>query len=233
MGGRAHGDGARQTGVLIVEEHPSVRAVVRAACEASERLSVVGEAADGEGALDECRRLHPDVVVLDPQLSGSDGYEIARLLREQQPPPRILVLTDRIDGEAVLAWMRARVEGFLPKSSGVRTIAGAIETVAEGGRVFAPEHEREAVVELGRLARAARDDAGAPVSLSRREDEVLRLLSDGLTIQQVASRIRISPRTVESHVTRLYRKLGVRTRVQALARAAELGFLDLGPQKRE
>jgi DNA-binding NarL/FixJ family response regulator len=217
-----------RTRVLIVEDHPIVRAVVRMACEASPTLEVVGEAA-GRGAIDECERLHPDVV-LDPAVTGARALEIADRMRAGGAHPRILVLTDPAHGPSTLSWMRSRVDGLLPKSSGVRTIARAIETIAEGKRVLAPEQQREAVHEMGRLVRTARPgaEAGDHPSLTPRELQVLRLLADGWTIRQTASRTGISPRTVESHVTKLYRKLGVHTRMQAIARAASLGYISIG-----
>jgi DNA-binding NarL/FixJ family response regulator len=219
----------QRTRVLIVEDHPIVRAVVRAACEASDLLFVIGEA-DGEGALEACRRLRPDVVVLDQASQGPAGFETARAIHEHGSAPRLLVLTDRIGDGSSLAWIRLGVEGLLPKSSGVRTIARAIETVAAGGRVVSADQHRRAVADLGRLVRATRlgrNDAPAP---TERELEVLRLLAEGLTIRQVATRTRISPRTVESHVTKLYRKLEVRTRVQAIARGAALGYVEIRPE---
>jgi DNA-binding NarL/FixJ family response regulator len=217
-----------RTRVLIVEDHPLVRAVVRAACEASDALDVVGEA-HGPGALDACERLLPDVIVLDPAVSDSSAIGIVQRLRERAVPPRILVLVDSAAEAAVLPWLRLRVDGLLAKSSGVRAIARAIEAVADGDRVLAPDQHSRAVTELGHLVRAAR--AGTrppPSSLTARELEVLRLLARGLTIRQVATRTGISPRTVETHVTKLYRKLEVRTRMQAIARAAALGHIDVG-----
>ena len=218
-----------RTRVLIIEDHPIVRAVVRMACEASSTLEVVGEA-DGRSAIEECERLHPDVVVLDPAVPGARAIEIADRLRADEAHPRILVLTDRAHGPSTLSWMRSRVDGLLPKASGVRTIARAIETIAEGRRVLAPEQQREAVHELGRLVRTARPgpEAEGNASLTPRELQVLRLLADGWTIRQTASRTGISPRTVESHVTKLYRKLGVHTRMQAIGRAASLGYISIG-----
>lgn len=218
-----------RTRVLIVEDHPIVRAVVRMACEASPTLEVVGEA-DGRSAIEECERLHPDVVVLDPAVPGARAIEIADRLRADAAHPRILVLTGRAHGPSTLSWMRSRVDGLLPKASGVRTIARAIETIAEGRRVLAPEQQREAVHELGRLVRTARPgpEAEDHAPLTPRELQVLRLLADGWTIRQTASRTGISPRTVESHVTKLYRKLGVHTRMQAIGRAASLGYISVG-----
>jgi len=105
----ARGDHVR-TRVLIVEDHPLVRAVVRAACEASDALDVVGES-DGAGGLDACERLLPDVVVLDPSASDSTATGIVQRLREAAVPPRILVLVDSAAESAVLPWLRLRVDG--------------------------------------------------------------------------------------------------------------------------
>jgi len=103
-----------------------------------------------------------------------------------------------------------------------------IRRVADGERVIAPELERAAVAALGSLARQAREGSEMRASLTPREHEILLMVSRGLTMQQAGSRLGISPRTVETHVAKLYRKLGVRTRVQAVARAAQLGLIDLG-----
>ncbi len=227
MAGRVGGSGKRFR-VLIVDDHPILRNVVRLACEASSLLEVVGEAADGERALQAHAALHPDVVVLDLILPGVDGLEVARRMKAERPETRILVLTGRTDGEAVLASMRAGADGFLVKTSGVRDIASAIERVGRGERVFAPEQERRAIQELGRLVRHSRQRTKAEALVTEREREVLQLLARGLTMQQVARRLGISPRTVESHVTKIYRKLDADSRVQAIWKAAGLGLIDLG-----
>jgi len=218
----------RDLGVLIVDVHPVIRGVVRLACDASPLLRVVGEAADGEGALEMCRRLSPDVMVLDPALPGVDGLEVTRRLRSEGSPVGILVLAGRTDDQTLLECIRAGADGFLAKNAGVRSITEAIETIGGGGRVFTEEQERAAVAELGRMARQAREVSGVVARLTPRELEVLGLLGHGLTMKQVASRLGLSPRTVESHIAKLYRKLGVRTRVQAVARGASLGLIDLG-----
>ena len=222
------GSGGGRFRVLIVDDHPILRNVVRMACEASAILEVVGEAADGERALEAHAELRPDVVVLDLILPGVDGIEVARRMKAERPGTRILVLTGRTDGGAVLAAMRAGVDGFLVKTSGVRDIASAIERVGRGERVFAPEQERRALQELGRLVRETRWRTRAEALVTEREREVLQLLARGLTMQQAARRLGISPRTVESHVTKIYRKLGADSRVQAISKAAGLGLIDLG-----
>lgn len=213
--------------VLVVEDHAVLRGVVRMACEDSPALEVVGEARSGEEALAACRSLRPDVMVLDLSLPDLDGVEVTRRLRAEAVPVRILVLTGRADDQTVFESLRAGADGFLEKTVGVRYIAAAVERVAAGERLFTPEQERAAVVELGRHARQAREVSGIRSLLTPRELEILEYARYGFTMRQIASRLGLSPRTVETHVAKLYKKLGVRNRVQAVSRASALGLIDL------
>jgi len=214
--------------VLVVEDHPVLRGVVRLACEHTPGLALAGEVATGEEAVELCRSLLPDVIVLDLALPGRvQGLDVARTVRAEGLGARILVLTGRTDEQALFDAIRAGVDGYLEKTAGVRFIADALLRIGAGERVFTPEQERVAVSELGRLARQARESSGVRSSLTERELEILELVSHGLTVKQVASRIGLSPRTVETHISKLYRKLGVRNRVQAVSRAAALGIVDL------
>jgi DNA-binding NarL/FixJ family response regulator len=106
-------------------------------------------------------------------------------------------------------------------------VGEAVSRIAAGERLIDPELEQAAVMALGEFARHAREGSQVQATLTPREHQILLMVSDGSTMQQVASRLGISPRTVETHVAKLYRKLGVRTRVQAVARAAQLGLIDL------
>lgn len=214
--------------VLVVEDHPVLRGVVRLACEHTPGLELAGEVGTGEEALEACRSLRPDVVVLDLALPGTlQGLDVARAVRAEGIAERILVLTGRTDEQALFDAIRAGVDGYMEKTAGVRFIADALLRVGAGERVFTPEQERVAVAELGRLARQARESSGVRATLTERELQILEQLSRGLTVKQVASRLGLSPRTVETHIGKLYRKLGVRNRVQAVSRAAALGIVEL------
>ncbi len=214
--------------VLVVEDHPVLRGVVRLACEHTPGLALAGEAGSGEEAVEACRTLRPDIVVLDLSLPGPlQGLDVARAVLAERTAGRILVLTGRTDEQAVFDAIRVGADGYLEKTAGVRFIADALLRVGAGERVFTPQQERVAVAELGRLARQAREFSGVRATLTERELQILELLSRGLTVKQVASRIGLSPRTVETHIAKLYRKLGVRNRVQAVSRAAALGLVDL------
>jgi DNA-binding NarL/FixJ family response regulator len=214
--------------VAIAGGHPAVRGAVRLACVAAPDLDVVGEADEASDAAVLCERELPDVLVLDVDGSG-DGGSTLRALRRVAPsaPVALLVLTDRVDGDQVLEVLRLGVDGYLHKADGLRTIADAIRRTAAGERVVDPRLEQAAVVALGRFARQAREGSRVEASLTPREQQILTLISQGFTMHQVGNRLGISARTVETHVAKLYRKLGVRTRVQAVSKAAQLGLLDL------
>ncbi len=215
--------------VLVVEDHAVIRGVIRLACEHAFGLKVIGEVETGEEALERCHADPPDVIVLDLALPGRvQGLDVARQLRAEGHPAKILVLTGLTDEHVLFESIRAGVDGYLEKTAGVRFVADALWRVARGERVFSRDQERVAVAELGRLARLTRAASGAQQVLSDREIEILDLVATGLTVKQVGSRLRLSPRTVETHLSKLYRKLGARNRVQALSRAAGLGLIDLG-----
>jgi two-component system nitrate/nitrite response regulator NarL len=169
------------------------------------------------------------VVLLDLSLPGElQGLDLARAIRAEGLPVRILVLTARTDQEAIFESVIVGVDGYLEKASGIRVIADALSRVAGGERVFTQAQMRGAVAQLSRRARQAREQTGEPVNLSAREIEVLEHAARGLTVGQVARRLELSPRTVETHLGNVYRKLGVGNRVQALARASELGLIRIG-----
>jgi DNA-binding NarL/FixJ family response regulator len=216
--------------IVIVEDHPVIRGVVRLACEHSRGLDVVAEVVDGEAAIELCRSLKPDILVLDLTLPGEvQGLDVARRLRAEGLPVRILVLTGRSDAQTVFESIRAGVDGYLEKTAGVRFIAEALRRVARGERVFTRDQERAAVAELGRMARNSREASSLGANLTARELEILEFVGVGLTVKQVASRLGLSPRTVEAHLAKVYRKLGVRNRVQALSRVSSLGLIQIGP----
>ncbi|HEX5951258.1 MAG TPA: response regulator transcription factor, partial [Actinomycetota bacterium] len=207
---------------------PVLRGVVRLACEHTEGLAFAGEAATGEEAVEACRAIHPDVVVLDLTLPGSlQGFDVARALRTQGTADRILILTGRTDEETVFEAIVVGADGYLEKTSGVRSIADALLRIARGERVFTPKQEQAALSKLGELARRTRLSSDVRAVLTERELQILDLLARGFTVKQVATRVGLSPRTVEKHISNLYRKLGVRNRVQAISKATAIGLVEL------
>jgi two-component system, NarL family, response regulator DevR len=210
---------------VVVATHRTVRAVIEAACREA-GVTVVDRAETAAAATEACRSARPDLLVLDLELPDADGFRVLADLDDDRPRA-VLVLADRADGDLVLRALRLGAHGYVTKAEGLRDLTATIRRVLAGERVMTPALEKDAMEALGRMARRAREGADVEAGLTRRERQVLELLGEGMTIGQIASRLGISPRTVETHVAKLYRKLGVRTRVQAISRAATLGLVDL------
>jgi DNA-binding NarL/FixJ family response regulator len=213
--------------VLVVGGHPVILGVVRLACEALPEVRIAREVDNGIDAIEAAASIAPEISVIDLDLPDMDGAALLRALRAGGYEGRIVAVSERLDGAAVLDAMRSGVDAYLVKPEGLRRIGDAIRRVLDGERILDPSLEQAAVLELGRFARQARESSEVVSSLTPREREVLELLAEGLTMQQIGRRLTISPRTVETHVAKLYRKLAVRTRVQAIAKAASLGLLEL------
>jgi DNA-binding NarL/FixJ family response regulator len=222
MVGEGAADAAR---LVIADAHPVLRRAVRMSCESVPGLEVVAEAETAASMLILCEELRPDLAVID--IAFPDGLRAIRELNDRDLVEIVVVLTDRTDGSSVMEALRMGVEGYLVKSSALPTVGRQIRRVLDGERVISPEVQQIAVRELGTFARMAREGSEVRATLTPREHEVLVLIGRGLTMRQMATRLGISPRTVETHVAKLYRKLDVRTRVQAVSRAVSLGLIDL------
>jgi DNA-binding NarL/FixJ family response regulator len=217
-------DGAERA--VVAAAHPVVRGVIELACrEAS--VTVIDRVETASAATSACRAAAPDLLVLDLELPDADGFRVLTELEDHERPTTVLVLSDHADGDRVLRALRLGARGYVTKAEGLRDLGATIRRVLAGERVIAPGLEQDAVLALGRMARLAREGAEVAAELTHRERQVLELLSDGRTMRQIATRLGISPRTVETHVGKIYRKLGVRTRVQAVSRAASLGLVEL------
>ena len=210
---------------VVVAAHRTVRGVIELACREA-GVTVVDRAETAAAATEACRASRPELLVLDLELPDADGFHVLTDLEDDRPRS-VLVLADRADGDLVLRALRLGARGYVTKAEGLRDLASTIRRVVAGERVMTPALEMDAMGALGRMARRAREAADVEAGLTPRERQVLDLLGEGFTIGQIASRLGISPRTVETHVAKLYRKLGVRTRVQAISRAATLGLVDL------
>jgi DNA-binding NarL/FixJ family response regulator len=213
--------------VLIVDDEPILRDVARMACEAHPGVEVVGESAGGHDAVEKALGLQPDIILLDLDLADIDGFEVSRRLRREGCPAQILGTTGEGGPSAVFHALRVGIGGYLDKLRVARGLSGAIDALSSGARTFTPDDERGAIREFGTFLRRAREGGEATRAVTAREKEVLRMIAEGLTTRQIASRLGLSERTIESHLTKAYRKLGVRTRVQAVTRAVEVGIADL------
>jgi DNA-binding NarL/FixJ family response regulator len=211
---------------VVTAEHPVVRRVIDLACQEA-GVTVIANLETALATIEACRSSIPDLLVLDLELPDADGFQVLSDLDDADRPAAVLVLSDHADGDMVLRALRLGARGYVTKAEGLRGLAWTIRRVLAGERVIAPGLEQDAVLALGRFAKRAREGAEVAAELTSRERQVLELMSDGHTMRQIATRLSISPRTVETHVAKIYRKLGVRTRVQAVSRAATLGLVEL------
>jgi len=204
--------------VLVVDDHPVVRAGLRAVLDASAHVSVVGEAADATGGEQIARETGPQLVLMDLSLGhGLDGIAAIGLLTRMPKPPKIVVLTTYDTDADVIAALDAGAIGYLLKDSPPDDLVRAIVAAARGETVLAPQ---VAAVLVRRVS-------GAPV-LTAREIDILNLLAAGRTNRELARELFISEATVKSHLTNIYGKLGVESRAGAVARAIERRIIRSG-----
>jgi DNA-binding NarL/FixJ family response regulator len=198
--------------VVIVDDHPVVRAGLRALVDGQDDLEVVGEAADVDGALAVVTRSRPDVVLMDLNLgAGTGGAEVTARLRALPDPPNVLVLTTYDTEADILRALDAGAVGYLLKDAPPDQLFSGIRSTARGETVLAPS------VAATLVRRAA---SPGPV-VTEREVEVLELLSRGLGNREMARELLVSEATVKSHLSHIYSKLGVDTRAGAVAAAIE------------
>ena len=193
--------------VLLADDHTLVRAGVRRILEAQPGLVVVGEVADGEAALQFLRDSAVDVLVLDLSMPGLDGFEVLARAKRLKPEVKVLVLTMHDDPEYVARAVREGADGYLLKDSAVQDLVAGIEAVRAGRVFYSPSIQRH----LTELIRAGDQPPGPLEQLTEREREVLKLVALGLTTKEIAARLDISARTVESHRGNLMRKLDLRS----------------------
>ena len=212
--------------LLLVDDQRLMREGLRMLLELESGLEIVGEAGDGQAALQAYETLQPDVVLMDVSMPGMDGVEATWRLRERWPDARIVILTTFDDDEYVFEGLRAGAQGYLLKDVSGHDLAEAVRTVASGGALIEPSVARKVVAEFARMAPPARaSDTGLPEPLSEREREILNLLAQGLSNREIAARLNLAQGTVKNYVTTILQKLGVRDRTQAALRARELGLL--------
>ncbi|MFL5805856.1 MAG: response regulator [Roseiflexaceae bacterium] len=205
--------------VLVVDDHPVVRQGLIAILRYEPDIEVVGDAADGEQAVRLILELRPDVVLLDLRLPKLDGVEVMRQVRAQTPQMRFLVLTTYDTDEYIVPALAAGARGYLLKDALPDELARAVRATMQGGASLEPE---VAARLLERMAEGERGD-----DLSERELDVLRLLVAGASNKAVAAQLNLSENTIKTHISRIFAKLSVQSRAEAVAVALQRGLVPL------
>jgi DNA-binding NarL/FixJ family response regulator len=217
--------------VLLVDDQPLLRTGFRMILEAESDLVVVGEAGDGQQALEQVRALQPDVVLMDIRMPRMDGVEATRRIAGpgRDGPVKVLVLTTFDLDEYVVEALRAGASGFLLKDVPAEELVQAIRVVADGAAMLAPSITRR-LLDLYATRLPTGEEAPSPAlnTLTEREMEVLRLVAKGLSNAEIAAELFVSETTVKTHVGHVLTKLGLRDRVQAAVFAYESGLVRPG-----
>ncbi|WP_027501143.1 response regulator [Rhodococcus sp. UNC363MFTsu5.1] len=202
--------------LLLVDDHPVVRAGLRALLSSHEGLDVVAEAASGEQALELVETTRPDVVLMDLRLgAGMDGAQSTEAIMARPDPPRVVVLTTYDTDADILRAVEAGAAGYLLKDSDPQVLLDAVWAASRGETVLNPDVAQ-------RLYRRIREPR---VDLSARETEIVRLVADGLSNRAIAKQLFVTEATVKSHLVHVFSKLGVDSRTAAVAAARERGLL--------
>jgi two-component system, NarL family, response regulator LiaR len=204
--------------VMIVDDHPVVRDGLRKMLPVFDNLELVGEAENGQAALAYCRGTVPDVILMDILMPGMNGISATRAILEEFPQVKIIILTSYPGDDMVREALEAGATGYLLKNATIDTIAGAIRSVHAGQPTLAPEA-------MTALVRTQSGPSKLGSDLSRREQEVLALIVEGLSNEEIAERLVISPSTAKHHVGACIQKLGAANRAHATALALKHGLV--------
>jgi len=212
--------------VLLADDQSLVRAGFRALLDARDDIEVVGEACDGDGAVELARTLRPDVILMDIRMPGLDGLEATRQIvaDPKLAGVRIVILTTFELDEYLFDALRFGASGFLVKDTEPADLATAVRVVAHGDSLISPSMTRKLVAEFAARAKEPRVANELDV-LTEREREVMRLVAEGLSNHEIAGELFMSPATARTHVSRAMTKLGARDRTQLVVRAYESGLV--------
>jgi DNA-binding NarL/FixJ family response regulator len=216
--------------LVVADDHEVIRSGFGALLDGEPDFTVVGTAADGTEAVRVCREARPDVVIMDIRMPRTDGIEATRQLMLSDPRPKVLIITTFDLDDYVFEALRVGASGFLLKDVTAERLFEAVRVVAAGEALLAPTVTRRLISQFASLHSAGPHRAGNSPStvlsvLTPRETQVLQLVAEGLSNQEIAQRLTVTDETVKTHVSRMLAKLGLRDRTQAVVAAYENGLV--------
>ncbi len=221
------------TRLLLADDHRMLREGLRRSLQ-DHGFEVVGEASDGQEAFRMASELVPDVVLMDVTMPVLDGVEATRLIHGALPSIAVVMLTMHADGDVMSRALQAGAVGYLVKDCAIEEVVAAVRLAAQDDGVLSAGLASSMLVEMqrGDGERELNGHNGAAVSvISAREEEVLQLFADGLSLPEVAAQLFISVKTVKNHLASIYAKLDARDRTQAVLRAVRMGIIRLSPSE--
>lgn len=212
--------------ILIAEDHVVVRESIRQFLDREAKLEVVGEASDGEEAVQMASQLKPDVIIMDISMPKLNGIEATKQIKAQQPSATILILTAYDYEQYIFPLLEAGAAGYLLKDISGRELVNAIETVHRGEAVL---HPAVALKVMERLRQTKVNPTGGRASdlLTEREITILKMAARGMGNNDIADELHLSARTIESHLATIFNKLGVGSRTEAVIKAMKNGWFTL------
>ncbi len=206
--------------VLIVDDHALLREGIRSLLASHDDIEVVGEAANGSEAIEKVREVDPDVILMDIAMPIMDGLEATRRIRKQNPKIKIIILTQYDRKDYVLSSIKSGAAGFIPKNVIISELVSAIRTAYSGDAFLHPSVAKMVIEDYLRQVEPSPYDR-----LTDREREVLKLVAEGLTNQEIADLLSVSVKTVLGHRTSLMEKLGIHNRTELIKYAIRKGLI--------
>jgi DNA-binding NarL/FixJ family response regulator len=209
--------------LLIADDHAILRDGIRSLIMRMRHVKIVGEAANGQEAIDKFRDLKPDLLILDISMPDINGMEVARVVLESSPDANIIILSMFDDEDYINRCLELGVKGYVAKNESGEELELAIESVLEGKKYFSSQIQKVIFgshsLNVNRLAQREK------IKLTQREMEIIQLISEGLTSQEMADKLFISPRTVDTHRANLLKKLAVKNSMELINKVDQLKLL--------
>jgi DNA-binding NarL/FixJ family response regulator len=211
--------------LLLVDDHAVLRDGLKTIIESEDDINVIGEAVSGSDALNKVRELAPDIILMDINLPGMNGVEVTRILKQQYPHIKVLILTMHSHEEYFMSAIKEGADGYLLKDAPSDQVVEAVRTVFHGESVIHPSLTRKLLTFHQQNHRKDKEEN----SLTEREREVLTCLVEGLTNKEIGERLFVSDKTVKIHVSNIFKKLNVKSRSQVIIHAVQNKLVPFPP----